>query len=268
LLLVATLGCFRATNYPDPRGPVYSHPLADRDASRPVPAAGSPFRVVSFNVEFALHVDRAIGALQADPALATADALLLQEMDAPAVERIARALHLNAIYYPSGIHPRYRRDFGCAVLSPWPIEDSRKLVLPHAARFSGLRRAAVSATLRRGDMRVRVYSVHLPSPRGVSGRSRRDQIRALLADAGAADSVVVIGGDFNSRAIGADLAAAGYCWLTREIGPTTRSHAYDHVFARRPAAWPSALVADGAGVAVDRGASDHKPIWAVFRVSR
>jgi len=199
------------------------------------------------------------------------DVLALQEMDAPGTERIARALGMNSVYFPSGVHPKYDRDFGCAILSPWTLEGPRKVVLPHGARGSGLRRSATSAVVVRGSERVRVYSVHLPSPLAVSGGSRKAQLLALAADAASSDVPVVIVGDFNSHDKVEELARAGFTWVTRQAGDTARFRlfgiglfglSYDHVLARGLAAAPGR---DSVGVVADnRGASDHMPVWAVL----
>ena len=265
-LLLAGLGpgCARAVNYLDASGPSYRYRARDRTAA----AEPAPLRVVSFNIAYGVRVDRALEALRASEPLRDPDVLALQEMDAPGVERMARELGLNAVYFPSGVHPKHRRDFGCALHSPWPLEDARKLVLPHAARGTRLRRAAVSAVVVRGGWRARVYSVHLPSPLGVSGSSRREQVQAILADAevAAAGLPVVVAGDFNSHGVGELFARAGYAWPTRDVGPTARwafgGLRYDHVFARGfavPAKGSSAGV-----VAENRDASDHKPVWALL----
>jgi endonuclease/exonuclease/phosphatase family metal-dependent hydrolase len=208
---------------------------------------------------------RATGPLR-DP-----DVLALQEMDAPGTERIARALGMNAVYFPSGVHPKHGRDFGCAVLSPWPLEEPRKLVLPHGARVTGLRRSAASAVVARGAQRIRVYSLHLPSPLAISGGSRREQLRLLAADAAAHPGPVVIAGDFNSHGKVEELARAGFAWVTRDVGDTARFRllgvplaglSYDHVLAR---GLRLADAADATGVVPDnRGASDHLPVFALL----
>jgi endonuclease/exonuclease/phosphatase family metal-dependent hydrolase len=192
-------------------------------------------------------------------------------MDAPGTERIARTLGMNAVYFPSGVHPRHDRDFGCAILSPWPLEEPRKLVLPHASRGTHLRRSAVSAVVVRGSQRVRAYSVHLPSPLAVSGGSRKEQLRALAEDAATADVPVVIAGDFNSHDKVGELVKVGFVWVTRDVGDTTRFSllgigllglSYDHILARGLETAPGP---DAVGVVADnREASDHKPIWAVL----
>ena len=228
--------------------------------------------MVSFNIAYAIEIDRAIEVLRETEALREPDVVALQEMDAPGTERIARALGMNAVYFPSGVHPKHERDFGSAVLSPWPLEEPRKLVLPHGARVSGLRRSAVSAVVVRGAQRVRVYSLHLPSPLAISGGSRKAQLRAVAADAAAFPGPVVIAGDFNSHGKVAELAKAGFDWVTRDVGDTAHLRvlgiglgglSFDHVLARglRLADVPGAT-----GVVADnRGASDHKPVWAVLQ---
>jgi endonuclease/exonuclease/phosphatase family metal-dependent hydrolase len=193
-------------------------------------------------------------------------------MDAPGTERVAKALSLNAVYFPSGVHPKHRRDFGCALLSPWPLEQPRKVILPHGARGSGLRRAAVTAVVVRGEQRITAYCVHLPSPLAISGGSRREELRVLAADAAAADEPVVMAGDFNSHDKVEELAKAGFTWVTRDVGATARFRllgiplaglSYDHVLVKglRLLAEPGSM-----GVIEDnRGASDHDPVWAVLR---
>jgi endonuclease/exonuclease/phosphatase family metal-dependent hydrolase len=269
--VAAAPGCAHAINYLEPSGPSYLFP---RQAGVPASASPpAPLRVVSFNIEYAIEIDRAVEVLRETEPLRNPDILSLQEMDAPGTERIARALGMNAVYFPSGVHPKHRRDFGCALLSPWPLEEPRKLVLPHGARGSGLRRAAVTAVVVRGEERIRAYCVHLPSPLAVSGGSRKDELRVLAADAATASAPVVIAGDFNSHDKVGELAKAGFTWVTKDVGATARFHllgiplaglSYDHVLVKglRLAEEPGAT-----GVVADnRGASDHKPVWAVLRV--
>ena len=278
LLLVC--GC-AATNYTEPTSPLYAgrygSPAADRTGpaagaapdtggtDAPIPAAPAPIRVVSFNIAYAVEIDSALAVLRSEAVLRQPDVLCLQEMDFPGTERLAAALGLNYFYFPSGVHPKYDRDFGCAVLSPWPLTEPRKILLPHGARITGLRRAVTVATLQRGALRLRVYAVHLSSPAGLSARARHEQVDILIADAKASPDPVVIAGDFNSEDVGEAFTRAGFAWPTRTIGPTTRAYGvgfrYDHVFAHRLRPWGAASV----GVVThNRDASDHYPIWALL----
>jgi endonuclease/exonuclease/phosphatase family metal-dependent hydrolase len=274
LLTTPGLGCARAVNYLDGEGPRYLYvpagPGPGANAAgllrAPAPHVGAPFRVASFNIAHAIEIDRAIEVLRGTPELRAADALLLQEMDAPGTERIASVLGLHSVYFPSGVHPKHRKDFGCAVLSPWPLEAPAKLVLPHGARVTGLRRAAVSATVVRGSERVRVYSVHLPAPFSISPGARREQLRALAADAARHDGAVVIAGDFNSSGAPEVLARAGFSWPTRDLGGTAHFRLmgvakgldYDHVLVRGLDAYAAGIVQE------NLGSSDHNPVWALL----
>src|SRR5689334_10009780 len=123
LILAATLAaCATSSNYTDPEGPRY-------EGGRPAaPEARALLRIVTFNIAHAHHIDEAITCLTAPP-LRDADIVLLEEMDAPGAEKIAAALERRYVYYPSskrGSEP----DMGNAILSPWPIDDTRKLLLP------------------------------------------------------------------------------------------------------------------------------------------
>ena len=165
-LLIA--GCAHTVNLLDPATPRFSGEYA-------TPAtdwAAGPIRIVTFNIKLARRIDPAIEVLRSD-SLRGADIIALEEMDDAGVDRIARALGLNYVYYPSSIHPSEHRYFGPAVLSRWPIARSWKLLLPHEARFRHQRRTATAAELLVRGQRVRVYAVHLETPfEGLGCRAR------------------------------------------------------------------------------------------------
>jgi hypothetical protein len=172
-----TVTADRRRSYLDPGRPL--HEFRRGPEARAAKAASGPLRVVRFNIAYAVHIERALDVLQGSEPVQDPDVLALQEMDAPGTERIANALGMNAVYFPSGVHPKHKRDFGCAVLSPWPLAEARKLVLPHGARGSGLRRAAAVATVVRGAQRIRGSGILQsgPAPSGpipalTAGRSR------------------------------------------------------------------------------------------------
>jgi len=266
VVLLASLtgsGC-TTHNYLDPAGPRYEGRYAPPPAADERVAHADPLRVVTFNIEYGRQIEGAVDLLRGTEALRGADVLLLQEVDPAGVGRIAHELGLNYIYFPGGVHPFSNRDFGTAILSPWPLEDARKIVLPHAAFFTRLRRAATSATVLRSPDRIRAYSIHLPAPGAVSDDERREQVRIILDDAARSTDAVVIGGDFNSRSVGKWFEQAGYRWLTRDLPGTARRFgiwwSLDHVFARglRPEG-------NGAGFVESAGTSDHRVVWARLR---
>jgi endonuclease/exonuclease/phosphatase family metal-dependent hydrolase len=250
-------GCAPTINLSNPTSPRFMGGYA----SSPADTTHGPIRIVAFNVKLGRRIDQAIQVLQSD-SLRGADLMSLEEMTDVSADRIARALHLNYVYYPSFIHPTDHTYFGPAVLSRWPIIRSWKLFLPHRSRTRGqIRTATVAEVVVRGDT-MRVYGVHLETPSGASERSQADQARAILADAAGFDGPVVIAGDFNSYAVGVVFLHAGYRWLTKDVAHTVPFFAWDHIFVRGLA--PARADDTSAGVVREvHGASDHRPVWAV-----
>jgi endonuclease/exonuclease/phosphatase family metal-dependent hydrolase len=253
--LAALGGCRTGINYnaAGPRfagAPVTSLTSDDRDGP-------DTLRVASFNIKYSQQIDSAIQVLRSDSALHTADVLLLQEMNADGTRRIAEAMGMSYAYYPATYLTKKQRDFGNAVLSRWPIEADRKILLPHHSRFQKTQRIATAATIVVGDSRVRVYSVHLGTMADVIPGERRAQLRTILADAKPFERVI-IGGDMNNHGIGRMVSDSGYAWPT-EHGPNTiRLWRWDHIFVRGLALPDTAA----AGTVLDvRNASDHRPVW-------
>ena len=245
----------------------FTHPNEPRYAGHPLrmpPPAPESLRVVTFNIRFALEVDRAIALLRAHPALRDADVLLLQEMDVVGTRKVAHALGMHYVYYPALLHPLSGRMFGDAILARWPIADDKKIVLPHLGRWGRTQRIAVAGTLELGGRRLRVYSVHLATGIESRGSWKRDQALAIVHDADStrADGVI-IGGDFNSERVGNLFDGSGYRWVTQKLPPTASLLSLDHVFLRGLALTsPTAR-----GVVTDnRGSSDHNPLWVTVDV--
>lgn len=258
VILVAGLaaGCARTTNLLEADMPRFAGRYAEPVAES---AAAGPIRIVTFNIKLARRIEPAIEVLQSD-SLRQADLLALEEMDDAGVERIARALALDYVYYPSSIHPTDRKFFGPAILSRWPIERSWKLILPHEGRIRHQRRTATVAEVRVRGRRLRMYAVHLETAFRVSDAARDDQVRTILADAATFDGPVVIAGDFNSYGVGPLLVRHGYRWLTARLDPTIAFFSWDHIFVRRLRPAPP----ESAGIVRNvRGASDHRPVWAL-----
>ncbi len=251
-LALAAASCASTGNYLDPAGPRYAGAHAGQ-------AAPPGLRVVTFNVKYARRPEAAAALLRYDPRLAGADVVALQEMNAPAVDLIARALGLNYVYYPATKHPIAKGDFGNAILSPWPLTDDVKVLLPNRGRWRKSLRIAVGATVHppRGAP-VRVFRVQLESPAGISGRARREQAAAVIADA-AAHPRVIVAGDFNSRGIMEQAfdEKAGFRWLTSRIGRTIARFSWDHVAARGFHLRDCA----SAGTVAAPEVSDHRPVW-------
>lgn len=249
----------KMVNYREPEGPRYDGREGKAPASAP-----RVLRVVTFNIEHSLRIDRALAALRTHPDLRFADVLALQEMDGPGVVALAQGLHLNYVYFPASHDPKTNKDFGNAVLSPWPIEEGWKVPLPHLSRGIARARSATGVRLRLPGFTLIAYSAHLGAPLGTTGGEREDQAKVLLEDAASRPGAMILAGDFNSHALGRLIAARGFRWATETAGGSARQgplrFGFDHVFLRglRPSSPVSAAVARDVA-----DASDHLPVWAL-----
>jgi endonuclease/exonuclease/phosphatase family metal-dependent hydrolase len=258
-LAASLAACAPTVNLLNPTSPKFEGEYA-LAAATPVHSDTTRLKVVSFNIKLADRIGPAIEVLQ-DSALQDADVLSLQEMDDTGVEQIARALKLNYIYYPGAIHPTRERYFGPAILTRWPITETRKLILPHEAWGRRQRRDVTAATIMVRGSCLRVYAVHLETQLKATSKQREDQVDVVLADAATTTCPVVIAGDFNSKGIGKYLEQKGFAWPTENVGKTITVFSWDHIFARGLAVPDSAAAGKVQQV---HGASDHRPVWATL----
>ena len=262
-LSILAAGCAAVLNYQDPLGPRFAGFPARGGSSE----SGSPatseraVRVVTFNVQWGRHVERAIHVLKTRAPLTDADIVLLQEMDAAGTQRIAEALGMSWVYYPAAVHPKRGADFGNAILSRWPIVADGKLLLPHVGGLRHAQRIATAATVLIDSTPVRVYSAHLGTPSDIRPSKRRDQARMIMSDA-ARYALVIVAGDMNSHGIGKEFVAQGFRWPTEHNGFTTAFFNWDHVFLKGFAT--PARERKFTGIVRDTlGTSDHDPVWAL-----
>src|SRR3989442_699923 len=192
LTFAAGTSCRAMINYQSSVAPRYAAALPLQSVALDTHASLPPLRVVTLNLKYARQVERAIYAFQSYVPLRGADVIMLQEMDAPATQRIAAAMGMAYVYYPAGVHPRTHRDFGNAILSRWPIITDRKLILPHLGRLRHGQRIATVANIRVGNETVRLYRRHLGPPSDMGGEKRRDQARVILQDATTSPLVIVV----------------------------------------------------------------------------
>jgi endonuclease/exonuclease/phosphatase (EEP) superfamily protein YafD len=269
LLLAAALaaacgGCAKPFTY-----------LPSRNYLRTVDNGAAPtvrndsLRVVSYNIYLSNDIDQAIVDLQGNERLAGADILLLQEMDAADTERIALALGMNSVYWPSFKWLR-NKTFGNAILSPWPITEQLVVALPHANPLIGFKRLGVAADIRVGRRTVRAVNVHLSTV--ITPLNRRlEQATTMLDSLADVSGPVVFAGDFNTvtrsdrLAMNRLMRKAGLRQVLLPPGPTASSLLdftgltliLDHFYYR-------GLVAGEGGIDRTAAASDHYPIWATF----
>ncbi len=224
-------------------------------------------KVVSFNIEYSIHIDAAIQELQETPELRNADLLLLQEMDETGVKRIADSLQYNYLYYPASINSISKNFFGNAILSKWPLSDEKKIILPHLHPQHRAPRIAVAATVVIDQKRVRVYCVHSETML-MRGKKRREQHRFLCDEIVNHQDFdyVILGGDFNTfhkRDIRRSIPifeSIGLEWTNAEVPFTATAlkgilkKRYDHIFVK-------GFTPLSAGRNDGSEASDHYPLW-------
>src|SRR5215208_2358994 len=169
ILLLAILRAYTARNYLDPNHPFYAGNYTEENQR-----TAESLTVVSYNIWFGLDPEQALVELRELQSQRPLDIILLQEMDELGTEQIARKLKLNYVYYPAAIEPTYHKNFGNAILTRWPILDSKKLILPHRSFSNRMNRTATRATIRFHDVDVLVYSIHTESVFTLS-RFREDQ---------------------------------------------------------------------------------------------
>jgi endonuclease/exonuclease/phosphatase family metal-dependent hydrolase len=222
-------------------------------------------RIVTFNLKFARHVDRAVKLLNGSDILQKVDILALQEMDEQGVDKIARRLGLNYVYYPALIHKAHGKNFGNALLSPWGIVEDQKILLPHPGRLDQAPRIAVAGTLAVGSRLLRVYSLHLGTALEIRPRQRKDQVEAVIENAEGFPGPVIVVGDMNARGIGRFMESHGYCWATKPVRRTISLFAWDHIFLR---GFDVNQIKEVGVVRDNRRASDHKPVWITLCLAR
>ena len=254
-LALTCAACATGTSYTDASGPRYAGGVA------PAPPARDSIKLVTFNLEYADSVDAAIRLLTTHPDLRDAGLVFLQEMDSAAAARVADALDMTWVYYPSTRRNGTGRDFGNAVLSRWPFEEDAKLILPHVSYIGRTQRIAVAATVLVGSHRLRVYSFHLSTMLDLDGNDRADQLRTVVDDARGWEQVV-IAGDTNDEYVGHVALARGFAWPTRNLPYTVSLFGipigtWDHVFLGGLEPGPAGVVD------VPESVSDHKAVWAV-----
>ena len=175
---------------------------------RAAPQSSEEFKVVSFNIRWRGGDDlkKLVKLLRDDPEVGNAIVLGLQEVDRNkkrtgnqnTVKVLAEEL---GMYYawaaPPTPKPSQEEETGVALLSPYPLTDVQRLVLPHEGP-GHKRRAGLGATVKIGETNLRVYSVH--SETRMSMDKKVAQMKAALDDLAnyPKDMPAIIMGDLNT----------------------------------------------------------------------
>lgn len=267
LLLAGWSGCAHETTLTNDDIRLYS----GHDGGA-LPVEADSLVCVSYNIKYSEELELALLDLGSDSILQQADILLLQEMEPEGAAFLADRLGMNYYYYPSFIHPHHGKLFGNAVLSPWPLHNPRHLVLPHANPGTDNHRIALAVDVSVGKHTVRAVSVHLATL-VVDLDGRVEQAEAIKDSLVSEPGPAIIGGDFNSGTEWEEVLfrrvarKAGFREARIPLDRTARGGPLDlvgyklkldHFYYRD-------LDFIAAGGRSDARASDHLPVWSVFK---
>jgi endonuclease/exonuclease/phosphatase family metal-dependent hydrolase len=195
-------------------------------AAEPPPGEPGRVQLVQWNIEHGNWYEQVERALLTDPGLANADVLTFDEIDlgcARAANRdvardLASALGRHAAWAPLYLETTVGRDddprmaagraneeglFGVAVLSRWPIGETRVVELPSPQRLQfdvermyG-RHVALIAEIGRPGAPFVAVAAHLEVHR--TRGHRAEQVRRIVAALAGEKRPVVLAGDFNTH---------------------------------------------------------------------
>ena len=146
-----------------------------------------------------VRVDAILRDLQPGGAQIPADVWLLQEAaerSNPTIAALASALNLHYVFAPVDRLEGGKLSSGLAVLSRYPIAESRVIELArHDLKFNTRCRIALAVWIDAPFGRVPLYNVHLDTR--ITERQRLEQMMPVLEAAGT-EGPVVVAGDFNT----------------------------------------------------------------------
>lgn len=257
-------------------------------AAPPPQAPDREITVMTYNIQHGRSSDDRLVNLERQAAVireSGADIVGLQEVDRHWSERsgfqdeaaiLARLLRMHVVYGANldldPLNPgEPRRQYGTAILSRFPILESRNTLLPKFLDRSE-QRGVLEALINVRGVPVRVFNTHLQNDRtGANYAAERTaQVAAILDLARAASGPAILLGDLNARPDWPELApiyAAGYidAWQAGgegdgyTISPLNPFARIDYIFVSPTIAVRSATVPRTL-------ASDHLPVVAEIAV--
>jgi endonuclease/exonuclease/phosphatase family metal-dependent hydrolase len=241
------------------------------------------FKIVSYNIRWRSGDDlkKLTKLLQEDPEIGDPAILALQEVD----RRKKRTGNSNVaklmadelgMYYawaaPPAAKPNDEEETGVAILSPYPLSEVRRIVLPHPGP-NKRRRVGIGATVDIHDQKWRVYSIHAETR--IPFDKKLEQFKAVLEDLAQFPSTMpaIVMGDFNTWEANSERKTIK---LFTEAGMQT-PFGGQSTFKRRILVVPIQFRLDWvwlrglepASYGIDRKieVSDHWPLWTNVRPS-
>ncbi len=163
---------------------------------------------------------------------------------------------------------------GVEVLSPYPLTDVSRIILPNPGP-GGRQRLAIAATLKVGETSIRVYSVHSETRLPIA--KKIEQLRAVITDLDRFPKGMpaVVLGDFNTWELP---AVQGIRKLFTEAGFTTPLPDDESTFYRKALMfdvrlkldwiWLRGFTPQSYGIDRKLTVSDHFPLWTAATFAR
>jgi len=248
------------------------------------PPDATEIKIVSYNIRWrsGKELEQIIDWLKGKGALPTL--IGLQEVDR-AKQRSGQTNNARVLaeslgmYYawaapplPKGSREK-EQETGVELLSPYPLTDITRIVLPQAGP-GGRWRVALGATIKIGKTALRVYSVHSETRIPVS--QKLGQLRAVLDDLARFPKTMpaIVLGDFNSWELP---AIEGIRKLFEGSGFVTPFSDDERTFSRKALVfdlelkldwiWLRELSVKSSGIDRTLTVSDHFPLWTVARLA-
>lgn len=283
LCAVVAAGCVSIDDTPRPWVPAEQiaapfTPERGTGSAAPVP---STLRIASWNVERAADPAAIARAIAASPVLATADVILVQEIEhhprepGSRTSQIANALGMAWFYAPARVAGEGTH--GDAILSRFPLAAPEVKQLPFADQpINASHRIAQRAVVELGVRTLTIVNVHLDTR-----LSAVDRIRQLHPAVSDNPHDALVGGDLNTlpwiwiesavpltsteAIVGQDQAQVVDDYLQSLGYVTPLVHDADThdtpIDMRLDALCPRGFAVLAAGVDYDTTASDHYPVW-------
>jgi endonuclease/exonuclease/phosphatase family metal-dependent hydrolase len=175
---------------------------------REMAATNGEIKIVSYNIRYRAgeDLDKLLKLFREDPEIGNAVLLGLQEVDrnkkrtqhANTARIIADGLGFNYAWAaPPPAKPDDEEETGVTIMSPFPISNIRRMVLPHEGP-NQRRRVALGATVRIYGKDFRVYSMH--GETRIAMNKKIEQMNTLIEDLKRfpESMPVIVVGDFNT----------------------------------------------------------------------
>lgn len=249
-------------------------------------ATPASIKIISYNIRWRGGEDlrQLIELFKTDKEIGRADIIGLQEVDRNKkrtgnVNTVRQMAEELGMYYawaappppPEGKDKKpQEEETGVAILSVYPLSEVERLVLPNEGP-GGRRRVALGASVRIGETKVRVYSVHADNR--ISNRQRSEQLQAALDNLQTRHanlSRAIVLGDFNTLT-GKDVDSTSKLFTAANFStpfangvPTWKTFIIE---LKLDWLWLRGLRAANYGIDRKVDFSDHWPLWVVVEMN-